>query len=414
MTTTSSLRTVTAHLAEILDRISPPDPIELALLDAQGLLSAEEVVAASPLPGFDNSAMDGYAVRTGDVAEASEEHPVELPVVGDIAAGSRVRHSVGPGLCVRIMTGAPMPTGADAVVPVEQTDGGVARVSIRVPAERGHYVRRRGEDVQAGDVAIRVDTPVGPAQVGLLAAVGRDRLLVRPRPRVVVLSTGSELVEVGVPPGPGELIDSNSYMLAAAARDAGAEVYRAGIVPDDKRRLLGALEAQLSRCDLLITSGGVSMGAFDVVKEALREFGTMEFVKVAMQPGAPQGFGTLGERSTPVFCLPGNPVSSLVSFEVFVRPAIRLMLGKHRLMRQTVAATALEPMDSPAGRQQYRRGLLDREDSGEYGVRPVGGTGSHLLASMAQANCLIVIDEAVTFVAQGEQVTVFPLLLSSG
>jgi molybdopterin molybdotransferase len=412
--TPNGLRTVAEHVDRILHRVSAPDPIELALLDAQGLLSAEEVVAAAPLPGFDNSSMDGYAVRAQDVAGASEQHPVQLPVVGDVAAGSRVPHSVGPGLCVRIMTGAPMPAGADAVVPVEWTDGGVARVSISRPAEPGRYVRRRGEDVRAGDVAIRAGTPVGPAQVGLLAAVGRERLLVRPRPRVVVISTGSELVDVGRQPGPGELIDSNSYMLAAAARDAGAEVYRAGIVPDDKRRLLEALEAHLARCDLMITSGGVSMGAYDVVKEALREFGTMEFVKVAMQPGGPQGFGTLGERDTPVFCLPGNPVSSLVSFEVFVRPAIRLMLGKQRLMRQTVAATALEPMDSPAGRQQYRRGLLHREDSGGYGVRPVGGPGSHLLASMAQANCLIVIDEEVTFVATGEQVTVFPLLLSSG
>ena len=406
------LRPVEEQLDRVLSRITAPDPIELALLDAQGLLCAEDVHAAAPLPGFDNSAMDGYAVRAVDVAGATEESPVVLPVVGDIAAGARVVHSVGSGRCVRIMTGGPMPNGADAVVPVEATDGGVARVTIRAAAEPGAYVRRRGEDVRAGDLAVGAGTPIGPAQVGLLAAVGRERVLVRPRPRVVVISTGSELVDVGRMPGPGEIIDANSYMLAAAARDGGAEVYRAGIVPDDKRRLLDLLEAQLSRADLLITSGGVSMGAFDVVKEALREFGTMEFVKVAMQPGTPQGFGTLGDRATPVFCLPGNPVSSLVSFEVFVRPAIRLMLGKRQLHRRTVSAVALGSMRSPAGRRQYRRGLLHREDGGGYSVQPVGGPGSHLLASLAQSNCLIVIDEAVTEVAEGDQVTVLPLLLS--
>ncbi|HSV64813.1 MAG TPA: gephyrin-like molybdotransferase Glp [Mycobacteriales bacterium] len=407
------LRTVEEHLKLVLQRIAPPDPIELALLDAQGLLSAEEVVAAAPLPGFDNSAMDGYAVRSEDVAGASAEQPAVLPVVGDIAAGSRVPTGIGRGMCVRIMTGAPMPAGADAVVPVEWTDGGVARVSIDRPPAPGAYVRRTGEDVQAGDTAIGLGAPIGPAQVGLLAAVGRERVLVRPRPRVVVVSTGSELVDVGQRPGPGELIDANSYLLAAASRDAGAEVYRAGIVPDDRRALLEVLEAQANRADLLVTSGGVSMGAYDVVKDALRDLGTMEFVRVAMQPGMPQGFGTLGDPGTPVFCLPGNPVSALVSFEVFVRPAIRLMLGKRRLFRRSVTASALEPMESPAGRRQYRRGLLHREESGGYCVRPVGGPGSHLLAALAQANCLIVIDAAVTVVPAGDQVTVLPLLLSS-
>jgi molybdopterin molybdotransferase len=408
------LRPVDEQVARVLAQVSAPEPIELALLDAQGLLAAEQVLAGAPLPGFDNSAMDGYAVHAADVADASQDRPVVLPVVGDVAAGARTVHSVGSGRCVRIMTGAPMPAGADAVVPVEDTDAGVARVSIRAAAAPGAYVRRIGEDVEAGDIAVEPGTPIGPAQVGLLAAVGRERVLVRPRPRVVVISTGSELVDVGQHAGPGEVIDANSYLLAAAARDGGAEVYRAGIVPDDKHRLLDLLDAQLARADLLITSGGVSMGAYDVVKEALREFGTMEFVKVAMQPGTPQGFGTLGERGTPVFCLPGNPVSALVSFEVFVRPAIRQMLGKRQLFRRTVEATALESMRSPAGRRQYRRGLLHRDDGGEYVVEPVGGTGSHLLASLAHSNCLVVVPEATTEVASGDRVTVLPLLLSGG
>ncbi|HEY2173533.1 MAG TPA: gephyrin-like molybdotransferase Glp [Mycobacteriales bacterium] len=404
------MRTVDEQLERVLAQVRAPDPIELALLDAQGLMCAEEVVAEAPLPGFDNSSMDGYAVRADDVRTASEDDPVTLPVVGDVAAGSRAPDRVGKGQSVRIMTGAPMPAGADSVVPVEWTDGGVARVSIRQAPTPGHYIRRIGEDVEPGDVAVSVDTPIGPAQVGLLAAVGRSRVLVRPRPRVVVISTGSELVEVGGEPGPGEIVDVNSYSLAAAAREAGAEVYRAGIVEDDKRRLLEVLEGQLLRADMLVTSGGVSAGAFDVVKEALQELGTVSFDRIAMQPGMPQGFGTLGAGGTPFFGLPGNPVSALVSFEIFVRPAIRLMLGKNRLFRRSLEATAAEDFDSPAEKRQYRRGLLHREDDGSYGVTPVGGPGSHLLASMAQANCLIVTDEETTKVSRGDTVTVLPIL----
>jgi molybdopterin molybdotransferase len=409
----SQQRSVDEHLRRVLADLRVPEPIELALLDAQGLLCAEDVLADAPLPGFDNSQMDGYAVRAADTAGATPENPVELPVVGDIPAGSRAPRGVTRGLCLRIMTGAPMPSGADAVVPVEWTDRGVARVRIDRPAEPGLYIRRTGEDIRTGELAVRAGTPIGPAQVGLLAAVGRERVLVRPRPRVVVLSTGSELVDVGRRPGAGEILDSNSYALAAAARDAGAEVYRAGIVPDDHARLLAVLEGQLIRADLIVTSGGVSQGAYDVVKEALGELGTVDFVTVAMQPGQPQGFGTLGGDGTPIFCLPGNPVSSLVSFEIFVRPAIRLMLGKRHLVRRTVTARTLRPLSSPAARRQYRRGLLHRESGGGYSVEPVGGAGSHLLAGLAQANCLIVIDEEVTEVSEGDQVTVIPLLLAS-
>jgi len=409
----SRLRGVDEHLRRVLADLRVPEPIELALLDAQGLLCAEDVVAGAPLPAFDNSAMDGYAVCASDTAGATEEEPVILPVVGDIPAGSRAPRGVTHGICLRIMTGAPVPSGADSIVPVEWTDGGVARVRIRKPAQPGAYLRRVGEDIRTGELAVAGGTPIGPAQVGLLAAVGCERVLVRPRPRVVVLSTGSELVDVGRRPGIGEIVDSNGYALAAAARDAGAEVYRAGIVPDDHARLLSVLEDQLRRADLIVTSGGVSAGAFDVVKEALSELGTVEFVKVAMQPGMPQGFGTLGPEGTPIFCLPGNPVSALVSFEVFVRPAVRLMLGKRRLVRRTVAAACLRRMSSPAGRRQYRRGLLHREADGGYSVEPVGGAGSHLLAGLAQANCLIVVDEEVTEVSDGDQVTVIPLLLAS-
>ena len=228
---------------------------------------------------------------------------------------------------------------------------------------------------------------------------------------MIVISTGSELVDVGQVAAFGEVSDSNSYLVTAAARDAGADAYRFGIVSDDHTKLLDVLESQLLRADILVTTGGVSMGAFDVVKSALSTLGTVEFVEVGMQPGKPQGYGRLGE-GVPIFCLPGNPVSALVSFEVFVRPAIRKLLGKHQLQRATVQAIALEDADSPPGRRQYRRGVLHREATGDYSVSLVGGAGSHLIASMASSNCLVVIDEEVTKVHAGSRVTVIPLLLS--
>ena len=320
---------------------------------------------------------------------------------------------MGPGLAMRIMTGAPIPAGADGVIPLEDTDRGVARVAVRRPVRMGECIRRAGEDLQEGQPALGAGAALGPQQIALLAAIGRDRVMVRPRPRVIVISTGSELVEVGQRPGFGEVSDANSYLITAAARDAGAEAFRYGIVGDDHSALLDVLESQLLRADLLITTGGVSMGAFDVVKQALTELGTVEFLRVAMQPGKPQGFGHLGNHHVPIFCLPGNPVSALVSFEVFVRPAIRKLLGKRSVQRATVQAAALERIESPAGVRQYRRGVLHREATGGYSVSLVGGPGSHLIASMASANCLVVIDEEVTEVVAGARCTVIPLLLSN-
>jgi molybdopterin molybdotransferase len=405
------LRSVDEHLASVLAGIGSMSPIEMALLDAQGLLLAENVVTEVPLPGFDNSAMDGYAVRAVDTRAASPDNPVQLPVTGDVVAGTKSRSGMGPGLSVRIMTGAPIPAGADAVIPLERTDRGVAKVTISEPVLSGECIRRAGEDLAAGAPALSAGAAIGPQQIALLAAVGRDRVLVRPRPRVIVLSTGSELIEVGQQPGFGEVPDANSYLIAAAARDAGADAYRLGIVPDDHSKLLDVLESQLLRADVLITTGGVSMGAFDVVKQALTELGTVDFVRVAMQPGRPQGFGFLGDH-VPIFCLPGNPVSALVSFEIFARPAIRKLLGKRQLQRATVQAMAIERVESPVGIRQYRRGVLHREANGAYSVSFVGGPGSHLIASMASANCLVVIDEDVSEVVAGSRVTVIPLLLS--
>jgi molybdopterin molybdotransferase len=407
-----ALRSVDEHLDVVLRGVGAMDPIELPLLDAQGLLLAEDVASEFALPAFDNAAMDGYAVRAVDTRSARPDSPVSLPVVGDVAAGARSRSGMGPGLAMRIMTGAPVPAGADAVVALEDTDRGLARVSIHRPVQSGEFVRRAGEELRSGSLALRAGAALGPQQIALLAAIGRDRVLVRPRPRVLVISTGSELIEVGQRPAFGQVPDANSFMLTAAAKDAGADARRVGIVGDDHSELLDLLESQLLRADVLVTSGGVSMGAFDVVKQALSELGTVDFVQVAMQPGRPQGFGHLNGK-VPIFCLPGNPVSSLVSFEVFVRPAIRKLLGKRTVQRARVRATALERIDSVPGIRQYLRGILHRESTGGYSVSLAGAPESHRIASLAASNALIVVDEDVTEVLAGSPVTVVPLLLSN-
>jgi molybdopterin molybdotransferase len=404
----TGLKPVDTHLADVLSVIGPLSPLELTLLDAHGCVLAEDVTAGFPLPPFDNSAMDGYAVRCADVVTASEQTPVSLPVVGDVAAGSETPYTVQPGLCVRIMTGAPIPPGADAVVPIEWTDEGIARVSIRRAPDAGAHVRRAGEDVKPGTTVLTEGTYLGAAQVGLLAAVSKDRVLVRPRPRVVVLSTCSELVDPGQPLTVGKIPDSNSALLTAAAIEAGAIAFRVGIVPDDPRLLIDTLEDQLIRADVVVTSGGVSVGAYDVVKEAIGRIGQVSFDKVAMQPGMPQGFGLVGPDKTPFFGLPGNPVSAYVSFEVFVRPVLRRMLGVDPIHRPIVRARLVGRLSSPPGRRGFARGWLSTE-SGEYVVKPVGGSGSHLIGSLAGANALVVVPEDVTDLENGAVVNVMML-----
>ncbi|GAA3152641.1 gephyrin-like molybdotransferase Glp [Nonomuraea roseoviolacea] len=395
------MKSVDAHLAEILATVRPLAPLELELERALGATLAEEVVAPVPLPPFDNSAMDGYAVRAADIAEV----PVTLPVIDDVAAGSDQLRAVGPGHAVRIMTGAPVPAGADTVVPVEWTDGGTVTVTIGRTAPEGNAIRRVGEDVNAGEVVLEPGTVIGPAQLGIIAGVGRRRVLARPLPRVVVLSTGAELAEPGTQLQPGQIWDSNSFTLTAAVRAAGGEGFRAPTVGDDPGAFLDQLDAQLLRADAVITSGGVSMGAYEPVKEALSPLGTVRFEKVAMQPGMPQGFGVVGEDQVPIFALPGNPVSSFVSFMLFVRPALLKMRGLEAGPPRTQTAYVVGPLRSPAGRRSFLRGVLDEDGT----VTPVRGQGSHQLAALATANALIVVPEDVTEVPAGTAVEVIPL-----
>ena len=398
---------VEQHLDRILTTVKVIRPFEQGVLDAQGCVLADDVTARGSLPGFTNSAMDGYAVYAADVSTASEESPVVLPVVTDIAAGNTKPLSLAPGQTMRIMTGAPLPHGANAIVPVEATDGGVARVSITVRSVLGQHVREEGEDVEAGRVILRRGTLLGPGQIALLAAAGVARVRIVPRPRVVVLSTGDELVEIGRTPGFGQIVDSNSVMLSAAVTAVGGTPYLVGGVPDDARALMDTLEGQLVRADAIITTGGVSMGAFDTVKEVLSRVGTMQFDKVAMRPGMPQGFGLLGEESVPVFTLPGNPVSALVSFHVFVAPALRQMAGRPELSWPPgyLTAVAAEPMRSVPGKMEFLRVVLDDDRA-----RLAGGQGSHMLGALAAADALAVVPADVTEVRAGETLECLPLL----
>lgn len=425
----SEIWSVDEHLDDILAAVHPLEPLQLSLLEAQGCVLVDDVLVPAALPPFDNSSMDGYAVRTADVEGASEEYPAVLTVIGDVAAGSGELPPVGPGEAARIMTGAPLPPGAEAVVPVEWTDGGrgegpvtamtahssdptggTGEVRVHRQASAGQHVRSQGSDVRAGAVALTAGTVLGPPQLGLLAAIGCGSVSVRPRPRVVVLSTGSELVAPGEELGPGQIHDSNSFVLTAAAREAGALAYRATSVADDADSLRDTIEDQLVRADVLVTSGGVSVGAYDVVKETLSDSSqwsgsAVEFRRLAMQPGKPQGFGLIGPDRTPLLALPGNPVSSYVSFELFVRPVIRRMMGIDDVHRPRVRArlVAESLLNSPSGKRQFLRGKYVPPAEGELlgTVEPVGGPGSHLVAALAQADALLVVPEETTEVKPG-------------
>ncbi len=395
--------TVEEHLEKILRGIGPLGAYDQPLVESLGLPLLEGFISPSDLPRFDNSAMDGYAVRAADVAEASRERPIVLPVVGEIAAGSAKPFAISAGTAVKIMTGAPIPRGADAVIPYEQTDHGNARVAIYSSAEVGACIRRQGADVKAGDRVLDEGSVLGPREIGLLAALGAPRVKARPRPRVVVISTGSELREPGTHLAYDSINDGNSYMLAAAVRAAGAICYRVGAVDDNPKVFRRVLSEQLVRADLVVTSGGISKGDHDVVKETLSALGTVDFVEVAMQPGKPQGFGRVFDEQTPIITLPGNAVSAYVSFEVFVLPAIRRMMGRTPYRRPMVHAVLAADLQSPPGVRQYVRGFFEVTHRGAK-VTPIPGAGSHLVGSLAQANALIIVGEDQTALNLGDTV----------
>jgi molybdopterin molybdotransferase len=396
------MRTVEEHQAVVAGLITATPPVTLPLAETLGLVLADDVVAPLSLPGFDNSAMDGYAVVADDVATATPEHPVLLPVAEDIPAGRTDLLTLKPGTAHRIMTGAPVPAGATAVVPVEATDGATDTVSIRASAKDGQHVRRAGEDVTAGTTVLRAGQVLTPAALGLAAALGLGELKVVPRQRVLVMSTGSELAVPGTPLQPGQIYESNAVMLAAAVRDAGAVVVASPMTGDDVAAFRDALTRHVGDADLIITTGGVSAGAYEVVKDSLG--GEVDFVKVAMQPGMPQGAGSV--HGIPIITLPGNPVSALMSFEVFIRAPLRTAMGLPNADRPRRTAVLSEDLTSPRGKRQFRRGVLDR-DAGT--VTSYGPPASHHLRWLASADCLLEIDEDVADVAAGSPVRVWDL-----
>ncbi|MFS0462522.1 gephyrin-like molybdotransferase Glp [Corynebacterium striatum] len=422
------MRSVDDQLALITDAAVTPEPVRIAIANSLGLMCAEEVQANQPLPGFPQAAIDGYAVRAVDVggeralrARRSSEEDVEeeesaaeversIPVVGEVPAGSRQPLRLQPKQAVRVYTGAPLPTLADAVLPLEWTDRGRKRVTAHRPVRSGDFVRRVGDDIQPGDVAVSAGTILGPAQIGLLAAVGRSKVLVYPRPRVTILSFGKELVDIDREPGLGQVFDVNSYSLAAAAKETGADVHRVGIAEGEPRRIREALETHIGRSEVLVISGAVGGAGSQTVREVLNELGDIDTSRVAIHPGSVQGFGLLGEERIPTFLLPSNPVSALVIFEVFVRPLIRLSLGKRNANRRVVRARALNHMESRPGRRGFIRARLMRDaETADYLVEGLGGASgapAHLLAGLSEANAMIRIPEEATEIRPGDVVDV--------
>lgn len=406
-----SLRTVEGHLAEILAAARTLDTIEVTLAEASGRTLIAPVLARVDIPVFDNSAMDGFAVRFADVATAAADAPASLRVVADLPAGTDLDPPLRAGEAARIMTGSPVPTEADAIVPFEDTVGGLEdsldrAVVVSAPRAVGAHVRRRGGDARTGDEIIPAGVVLGALQLAAAAAAGVPRVRVTRAPRVVVLSTGTELADPGAVLRRGQIPESNSVLLSELAREAGADVIHVGSVGDDEADFRAVL-AGAADADVVITSGGVSAGAYEVVKNALGSDAAISFVKVAMQPGKPQGFGVLPGGAL-FFGLPGNPVSSAVSFETFVRPALLALQGRSVLQRPLLRLPATEGWSTPPGRRQYLPAAIDRTDPGRWTVRPAtaGGSGSHLAGGLARAEAYAVVAAEVARVEPGDLVDV--------
>ena len=389
------------HLQTVVDAVRPLSPIDLALLDAAGCAVAVDVVAHEDVPPFDNSAMDGYAVTT-------EQADGWLPVRGEVAAGADPMVSVEPGTAVRVMTGAVVPAGANAIVPVELVEEDSDQIRLQQLPQPGAHVRRAGESVRAGDTVLVAGTVLDAASIGMLAALGYSYVTVYPQPRVVVVSTGDELLEPGVQRMPGAIYDANSYVLTVLARQTGAVTVRRMVASDDRQLLRDTIEELLPHADLMVTTGGVSAGRYDLVKVVLAELGDVRFQKVGMRPGMPQAFGFIEAdpgRVIPCFGLPGNPVSAYVSFEVFVRPAIRRLQGRRDLSRPRISAGLEAPLQSVADKVEFVRVTLRRRD-GDWQARPTGDQGSGILRSLVEADGLAEVPIGRDSMDVGERVVV--------
>ncbi|MET7750580.1 gephyrin-like molybdotransferase Glp [Micromonospora sp. NPDC005367] len=404
------------YLGSVLRRLRALPPLDLDLTQAYGNVLAEDVVAPHAFPAFDQSAVDGYAARWEDISgagRAAAGRAVRLNVVGDLGAASWRPVRLTPGSCFSVAAGAPLPVAADVVVPVEWTDQGMAAVEIYRTPKRGYGLRRAGDELPAGALLARAGTYVTPALVAVFAATGIGHVVVRPSPRVVVVATGDELVDVGRGSQPGQVVDANSHALTAAAVEAGALAYRVGICDDDPEGLRGLLEDQTLRADLIITTGGTGTGPGDMVRRILsrREggrAGPVTFTEVALYPGTALGFGTVGAEEVPVVCLPGDPGAALIGFEVLARPAIQLLAGAEPVFRPSVRAHLLETVSSPGGLREFRPAHVAERRGGGYTVQPLSG-GPFTLSGLAEANGLLVLGERVTTAAAGSTVDVLLL-----
>jgi molybdopterin molybdotransferase len=423
------------YLGSTLRRLRALPPLDLDLTQAYGNVLAEDVVAPHAYPAFDQAAVDGYAARWDDLAGAGrggkfaptgtgtgasartrlgDPRPVRLNVVGDVGAASWRPVRLTPGSCFSVAAGSPLPIAADVVVPVEWTDQGMATVEIFRTPKRGYGLRRAGEELPAGVLLARAGSYVSPALVAVFAGTGIGHVVVRPSPRVVIVATGDELVEVGRGSQPGQVVDINSHALTAAAAEVGALAYRVGICDDDPEGLRGLLEDQTLRADLIITTGGTGTGPGDMLRRILSRrgeggrAGSVSFTEVALYPGSALGFGTVGAEEVPVVCLPGEPGAALIGFEMLARPAIQLLAGAEPVFRPSVRAHLLETVSSPGGLREFRPAHVAERRGGGYTVQPLRG-GSHTLAGLAEANGLLVLGERVITAAAGSTVDVLLL-----
>ena len=388
---------------QVLAAVEPVAVVDAMVSDALGAVLARDVVAPHPLPRFDNSAMDGYAVRAADVSGASDEHPVRLRVAGEVRAGSPGELDVASGVAVRIMTGAPLPPGADAVVPVEVTSERDGTVSIAQAVDPGRHVRPAGQDVSDGDLLARAGTELTAGELAMLASAGLSPVPVRKGPRVAVLVSGDELVAPEASPGPGQIRDSNSVALRALAAEAGADVVVFPPVADDRDEVRDALARAAALCDLVVTSGGVSVGGYDFIKEVVEDLGRIDLWRVAMQPGKPVVLGSVAD--TPFLGLPGNPVSVHIGFEQFARPAIRKMRGCRTLLRPTITAELSETLEKPPGRLHFVRVRLS-EWEGSWRATPTGPQGSHIQSSLVECHGVARFERELTVLEKGSAVEV--------
>ncbi|MGH3662247.1 MAG: molybdopterin molybdotransferase MoeA [Micromonosporaceae bacterium] len=405
MTPAGAALPLAEYLARVLARIQPLPPLDLDLTQAYGSALAADVTAPNPLPAFDHAAIDGYALRAGDVSQARPDRPVRLNVVGDIGVTSWRPVRVPPGGCFSIAAGAALPAGADAVAHPSWTDQGMVALEVRTAPQRGHAVRRAGDQMAAGATLAKAGTYVTPALVALLAATGVGHVVVRPQPRVAVVATGDELVDTGRSSQPGQVVDANSHALAAAAADTGAHAYRIGICDDDPEAMRTVLDDQTLRSDLIITTGGTAHGPGDMARRILGRDGAVEFTEVSVYPQMAMGFGAVGPEEVPIVCLPGDPGAALIGFEVLARPLILRLAGADPVFRPSVKAHLLETVTSPAGLREFRPAHVAERRGGGYTLLPLVG-GQHTLSGLAEANGLLVLGEKVSNAAAGSTVDV--------